>query len=46
MNSFYSAKWENIFKNLLTIQLLIKYQNIFSQWYIFKCTMAVIYTEA
>ena len=29
MNSFYSAKWENIFYYILTVQLLIKYQTFF-----------------
>ena len=29
MNRFYSAKWENIFYNILTIQLLMKYQKFF-----------------
>ena len=29
MNSFYSAKWENIFYYILTIKLLIKYWKIF-----------------
>ena len=29
MNSFYSAKWENIFYYILTIKLLTKYQKNF-----------------
>ena len=29
MNSFYSAKWGNIFYYILTIQILIKYLKIF-----------------
>ena len=49
MNSFYSAKWGNIFYYILTIQLLIKYTKFFQQWYILYYTMAVTmvsYTEA
>ena len=29
INSFYSAKWKNIFYYILTIQLLMRYQKIF-----------------
>ena len=49
MNSFYSAKWGNIFYYILTIQLLIKYTKFFQQWYILYYAMAVTmvsYTEA
>ena len=41
MNRFYSAKWENIFHYILTIQLIMKQQKCFWQWYISWYTMAV-----
>ena len=49
MNSFYFAKWGNIFYYILTNQLVIKHPKIFKQWYILHYTIAVTmvtYTEA